>query len=480
MSIINALTSVASSLLSGTTDVQTTDTLSYKSFLQNRLAWRQAGGPHSSDYNIYDYPTHNFYRILFHFENGDSDTSLEEGGMGNGLLHPTWLYTEEDWAEVMNKFNPSRAWDTDYWNFNTAWSYLKMNDEEERATYLREFITLLSNINTYSPWYFQNVKGIDEFVERKGMMDGKWDERGKITIETLDDSVDHRIGTLLDLYRASVWSHQHKRWVIPPNLRKFDMSIIVMSVPIQGIHTIEEDNIISDALGMVGDWLTTDSDENYASANPTRSVYTTSYKLFELHNCEIEYGTTKGGFSLDNAKGSGEKYNIEISFDDLYEVRYNEFMAQEIGDLVAVDSYVYEHNIVETDETTQTEYEQNLFGSTPDTYTGEKHDDLLEERLDTTSSSLVDQLLGTFTSKISTKVNSAILGNMYGTSIASSLNTGSALTQVTSFISNVTGTSYYNGLSIKDINNNIFGDSYSPSPSTISNNIFRTSTIMHS
>ena len=478
-SLINSLVSAASSLLSSTSTSEyiATDTLSYGSLLQQRAAWRQAAGPHSNEYNLYDFPSHNYFRILFHFENGDADNLVEKTGNGWGLLHPTWNEGLSG-AWVADETVGSRANNIDYWNYNTAWSYLMMNGEEERATYLRTFIQLLSNINTYSPWYFKSIKGIGDWLERKGIAENKWEERGKITIECLEDSADHRIGTMLDCYRAAVWSHQWKKWIVPANLRKFDMTIIVLSSPIGGIHVTNKDSVINDALGMVGDWLASaSSDESsYATANPTKSNYITSYKLFELHNCEIEYGTTKGSVELSNEKGFNYKYNIEISFDDMYEVRYNEFTAQEISDIVEIDSYLYYMDST-LDKSSAVIEQLEMSGNYKDETT---HTNTLDERLDSTASSLVDQLLGSFTSSVSNKVNTIVLGNMYGTSIATSLNTGSSLTTVSNLVSSVTGNSYYSGLKIQEINNNIFTRSYTPSTHNMPSNIFTSSTLMNS
>ena len=72
----------------------------------------------------------------------------------------------------------------DIYNHNSAWAYLKLNDEQERAEKLEQFILLLSNISSKSPWYFSSVGGLQEALERKVAEDGKLEmsETKKLTI----------------------------------------------------------------------------------------------------------------------------------------------------------------------------------------------------------------------------------------------------------------------------------------------------------
>ena len=156
-----------------------------------------------------DQPGHLYFKIFFHF--------LDDNPMGNGLLHPSWKYSSGEWVTQSNYSH--RAKELDYWQHSSAWSYLKQNGEEERAAYLKQFVELLSNISTYSPWYFQSISGLGEALQRT-TTEVKEEERKKITIGFLEDSTDERIGTLLDLYRMSCWSHLHRREMLPVNLRE--------------------------------------------------------------------------------------------------------------------------------------------------------------------------------------------------------------------------------------------------------------------
>lgn len=284
---------------------QIKNALSYGTFISDIMSFKRAGTRNGDEFNYLDMPSQLYFKVLFNFWNGDTDNPGDKLTSG-GLLSPTW------------KVIPSG--DVDYYNYNSAWAYLKLNGEEERANNLIKFVELLSNISTYSPWYFAGIEGIDAARQRNVAETGelKFEERQKITIKCLNDSFDDRIGTLLDLYRSIVWSWTMKREVLPSNLRKFDMAIYIFSAPFYTIH---------------------DCDGDYAGIGEDFTGYVSSYKYLEFHNCEISYNSCLAGLGqLDNMGGVSPQYNIDIYFDDVYENRYNEFMMQNIGDIISYDT----------------------------------------------------------------------------------------------------------------------------------------------
>ena len=276
-----------------------TNILSYYNLLEDIKKYKRAGttyGTVGDDFNKFDTPSHKYFKILFYF---GSTPEFFDSDSGSGLLAPTWL----------NNI------DSDYYNYNSAWAFLKMNNEEERAEKLEHFITLLSNINTYSPWYFQTVGGITEALERKVTEDGKLDlnEPKKISIGCLGDAFDNRITTLLELYRDITWSWPMKREIVPSNLRKFDMAIYIFETPTNYMHNE------TDVLG-------------------SENGYKMSYKMIEFHDCEFNYNSLKSGWGeLSNAEGFNPKYTIDISYNDCYEISYNDIMMRKIGDVILTD-----------------------------------------------------------------------------------------------------------------------------------------------
>jgi hypothetical protein len=267
--------------------------ISYSHFLQDRENFRKR-----SKEDIYDLPGHSFFKIMFHFYNGDSEKYDKNGG----LLAPTWLDSVDEY---------------DYYQHDSAWAYLKNNYEDERADKLEKFVNLLSTISSDCPWYFQEISGLDTALERNQVKEFKFeDERKRIQIKCLPDSYDQKIGTLLSLYRDIVWSWSMKREIIPANLRKFDMSLFIWESPIWGLH---DNAVLNDDMN---------SDD-----------FSASYKLIEFHNCEIDYNSLKSGFgAINNREGIQSEYTIDIMFDDCYESNYNHVLMRTIGDIVAWDT----------------------------------------------------------------------------------------------------------------------------------------------
>lgn len=335
---------------------------SYAQFLKDILNFKKSGTKSGSDFNLYETPVNQYFKILFYFHNGDSE---HEVGSDGGLLAPTWEH------ELKN-----------YYQYNSAWSYLKLNGEEERAEKLQRFVELLSNISSESPWYFTSVSGLDSALERNAGQNKEFkidEERKKISIKCLPDAFDTRIGTLLDLYRDVTWSWQTKREIIPSNLRKFDMAIYIFSDPIVNIHQAH-------------------SEQSAANINDSSSNYKTSYKYIEFHNCEIDYNSSKSAYNeLNNVDGFQPEYTIDIYFDDAYEKRYNEFMLRTIGDMITYDFLSFSESKAQTDsDTSELSTRSNMYSD-----------------LDGFVANALNELVGAGKSWLDNKITSVYLGNLF-------------------------------------------------------------------
>lgn len=350
-----------------TTNASPYDAFSYVSLIQDLNRFRATA---FNVENMFDMPGQVFFRVLFHFNN-DSDVMIGAPGVRgadiagsannsyNGLIGPSWLqFGDIAVSDIQSRARQSLGL---LWAHSTAFNYFIVNNDLQRAANTKKFVELLSSISANSPWYFQNIKGLDTAIERQ-VANGDFmfkDERDKITIECLDDSYDQRIGTLLDLYRSIVWSWETKRIMLPANLRKFDMTIIAFQMPIEGMHIarrrqftktnrilpkqrsqrypMSDVEVRGDKLSNCGlselaiakDGLTVIYD-----GNPGNSAPVASYKAWEFHGCEIDYNSSKSGWSdLSNIEGTVPKFNIDIFFDDMFEIRFNEFIMQHITDL---------------------------------------------------------------------------------------------------------------------------------------------------
>ena len=352
--------------------------LSYATLLNDRSNFRKSGTKHGSEFNKFETPINTYFKILFYFRNGNSSSYSKTIDNG-GFLAPTWLEYES------NNVTP-------YYDHNSAWAYLKLNGEEERAEKLEKFITLLSNISTESPWFFSSISGLDQALERNAGQNKEFkieEEHKKISIKCLPDAFDTRIGTLLDLYRDIVWSWQTKREVVPSNLRKFDMGIFIFSDPIKNIHNPEYDKEKEASMGLI--------EEAHIKSN--KSSYITSYKYLEFHNCEFDYNSSKSSYGeLNNTEGNSPEYTIDIYYDDVYEQRYNEFMMRTIGDLSGYDFI----SSAKSKRQQDSEFYKNELSTRVDLY-----------QLNGFIANALNELIGAGKSIVENKIKSIALGNLY-------------------------------------------------------------------
>lgn len=399
--------------------------LSYTNILNDTLQFKKSGTKSGRDFNILDTPSHKYFKIMFYFGSATEFDDGENGG--SGLLAPTWDYIIDE----------------KYYEHNSAWSFLKLNDENERAEKLEHFITLLSDISSNSPWYFTSV-GLGEALERKPVDDGKLEiANKKLTITCLPDAMDNRIGTLLELYRDVTWSWIHKKEIIPSNLRKFDMAIYIFESPVDGWNT----NVLD--CNSYNIWPNIDKSKytyydtiigynNHKDFNPKQ--FNVSYKMLEFHDCEFGYNSIKSGLNeLNNQTGFSPTYTIDINYSDCYEISYNDVMMRTIGDVILTDLVNNSSNsddyISMAQEDSSQIKSQCDFNMRPKDSNKKLREEPLHKNLktDTTNSisdhleninpfkgflqNAVGQVAGHIVKEVKSKVNRALLGNIYGLSL---------------------------------------------------------------
>lgn len=363
--------------------------VSYASIKNSMYEFRRSGHDVSA-WNELDQPGHLYFKVVFHFWNGDGENAA--GANHQGLLAPTWdwvphtrekadssspidntediqdLASQSEFLDLYTKMVMSKRNGTEIdiikeessfdskdvnsitqileqKNYNkytsailsdSAYNYLVRNNELDRADKLKHFITLLSNISSYSPWYFAEINGLDGVLEKPFKSDTEYikvEAPKSITIKCMPDSMDNRIATLLDLYKDVVYSHTWHRVILPSNLRKFDMSIYIFESPLANLHSYLNDT-----------GLMSNSAREFNNNTPSYGL-PVSYKRIELHDCEFEYNAAKSGYSaLNNIEGFQQEFEIPIVVGDAYEYRYNVFIDREIGDMSAIDQVSQRYN----------------------------------------------------------------------------------------------------------------------------------------
>lgn len=283
--------------------------LSYSELIKARDNFRKVD---RDGFNRFESPLNLYFRVMFNFTDSYGLLGL------NGMSFDSVSETEQQLRNA--------TYDTikNVVVRDTALHFLTLNYEYERVTYLKQFIQLLSKLSSECPWYFKEISGLDAALQRSEMMNEiKIDDKRKsITIKCIGDAYDTRIGTLLDLYRSIVWSHSMKRVVVPSNLRRFNMGILLFNS-----YTVFPNNVSNGVSNDAAGIPSYDTTRNVASA-----------KLIELKNCEIEMDSSTTALSaFNNEEPVTPEYTITISFDDAYESRFNELTSTVIGDVITAD-----------------------------------------------------------------------------------------------------------------------------------------------
>lgn len=278
-------------------------------------------------------------------------------GLGNDYGGPSWMYFKIFFnfntlyglfGSILNYLSPITALikddneNGDYiksWPaINSAIKYLYLCGKRyqssgltNKAVALIKFVRLLSYINIRAPWFFKGIKNLNN---AGNPYITKFSEEKSIELEFLEDAIDMRLTTLFSLYKYACFDDINCKEIIPENLRKFDMDIVVIQSPIKILHTPNKNREDGKLLGGT----------NYKDIYNTNSNRKMSFKLYKLINCEFDISSIglymPGEMSNDNPFQLG-KNTIKITYDRCYEYTMNEIMGFMFGsDGIYIDNEI--------------------------------------------------------------------------------------------------------------------------------------------
>ena len=246
----------------------------YDDFINERALWQKQIS------SVLDEPGYFYFKVFFKFNT--------QHGLFGGLLND-------------KSFS---------WAVNSAAKYLyishKLYRQErpfDRIVALFKFASLLSYINSAA-------MHINEFSKEK-----------TIELDLAPEAVDMRLTTLMSLYKFACYDDINCKEIIPENLRKFDMSIMVFAAPIRRIHSA---------------FHSKDGDEYYKSLSPLSRGFdnTMSFKMYTFKNCEFDMDSLAGiipGQMQNAAPFQMGTNSIKIKYDRVYEHNMNEFYEMMFG-----------------------------------------------------------------------------------------------------------------------------------------------------
>lgn len=325
-------------------------------------------------------------------------------GLDSIATQPAWLY-----FKLFFKFDTSYGLlggimkSSDGSKFaanNTAIQYLtrnwsKTNDNMgARRKSLVKFVRSLSYISSYAPWFFKSVKDVNNALNMN--LDNLTAEKS-IEIECSEEATDLRLLTLMDFYKYAAYDAINQKEILPENLRKFDLDVVVFQSPIRYLQTSTRD--------LKGRKTVY---KNLNSANMTDRM---SFKLFSFQGCEIDYSTlnTMLPQTFSNQTPFQSSPTFKIKYDRVYQHNQNEFAKVLFGD----SGFLWSQNEATAPETINAE---------SDDHENKRHK-MMQYAIDNkyyynpasqTYKTLVDASESTISAAMMLIDGSAGLGNLYG------------------------------------------------------------------
>lgn len=299
----------------------------YADFINERAIWQKGLS------SVFDEPGWFYFKIFFDFDTNH--------GLFGGLLN----YKELTQAT------------------NSAAKYLYSNIDnhknikaKDRITALYKFASILSYINDQAPWYFKEVKNLNDAVSP--VVDNFSQERF-IEIGVTQDAIDMRLSTLMSLYNYACFDNFYNKEIIPKNLRKFNMSIVVFQTPLRYLHTsftsnkkiefmgIDVGAVVDEVSGLFGKKKSRKPASNYKSMNMNNGLSNNfgdlmSMKIYTFLGCEFDLKSFSdiipGQVSNENPFQLGNS-SIKISYTKCVEHTMNEFYGMMFGS----DGFYFNH-----------------------------------------------------------------------------------------------------------------------------------------
>lgn len=184
---------------------------------------------------------------------------------------------------------------------DTAYGYL-LRVDPTRAGYLKAFVDGLKTVNTQRPYYWQTITGLGELwtkdiVSPLDPFVGSSEGEAGLTIGCLE-AIDLKLTALFNLYRMACYDNRYRRYVVPENLRHFDMYVIVREVRhFKDVIRSTTDDLVVPTPNTSNGKLT---QQDFLNSNQ-------SFIMFKLEECE--FSPTSGATVFDSVTNQSGEYS---------------------------------------------------------------------------------------------------------------------------------------------------------------------------
>ena len=256
-------------------------------FLNDRIKWQR------QLYNMAGEPGWFYFKIFFKFNT--------EYGLFGGMFKNGGKYIRST-NSALGYLNSSRR-------------YYKTANIDDRIRALQKFCSTFKSLAVDTPWMFKGVGGIDQLP---GAYTKEQTKEKTLDITLNEETADMRIGTMFDLYKYACYDNIYCREVLPANLRKFDMAVMIYQLPIKKYQTA----------GSTVPYITTTYKNKTTIPINTARGDMMSFKLYSFMNCEFDETTLNvwNGSSMNNETAFKQgTTTFKIKYDRFYEMRMNEW-----------------------------------------------------------------------------------------------------------------------------------------------------------
>ena len=221
----------------------------------------------------------------------------------------------------------------------------------KRQQMLDAFRNGLMFINEKCPYYFQSLNGLDQLlkVDIKNLhkAGGKPQRSGTLTIDCLE-SIDMRIFSLSELYRKAIFDYTYHRSMLPENLRKFRMWVVIsevrniqmtygmndvlnpFSIPsvAQAANALDSFNSQTGLLDNIKGNLQKSTNPNGPEDKFGSYTLGPYAFIYQLDQCEFDFDESYPSFGVIDNKGNGtpvsNKFKIHVGRVKDYKIQFNE------------------------------------------------------------------------------------------------------------------------------------------------------------
>lgn len=227
-------------------------------------------------------------------------------------------------GDILNRVPNKTAKENNAFNYLNSYckQQYRVDQIYEKTLALLRFVGSLSYINENAPWFFNSITGLNNALSVRLNEPFKNNE---IEIGVREDAVDMRLTTLFELYKYACFDNINLKEVIPENLRKFDMTIMIFHTPLRYYHT--------------GFQSMKDGTYEYKSFADSMSYDNSdkmSFLMFTFSNCEFDIEsinsvTMPSEISNETAFNLG-KSSFKIKYNRVYRHTNNEWAKIFFGD----------------------------------------------------------------------------------------------------------------------------------------------------